>query len=310
MLICAVLSWRLSFLFNVFLTFYLPIHPSIYLSRGFKRLAGQRVPTNCVAYYHNLFQKGKPELLKEMRSGKKKDADLQDALLQIQLRRDLEAVGLANAYGSHGSIATSSHSQPQPQSQPSHNFAYGGGLGGSLPGLSGLDNESLLRSLLQQQQGQGQGNPFAQEIQSQTLLGRNYSADIVVQRQAQLLAAAEKLMRTQRLQQQQQQEHQRQQEEQQQQQHATLVSELQQRLLGGGGFGSSLNSFSDLSPMLLAAQQGQAARSPRFPSSLPSSFGSPPPPPPGGGGQLDSRLIQLLLLQEQQKRQEQDRRLP
>jgi hypothetical protein len=281
--------------------------------RGFKRLAGQRVPTNCVAYYHNLFQKGKPELLKDMRSGKKKDADLQDALLQLQLRRDLEAVGLANAYGSHGSLgnlpaAQSSRSPPQssrsPQPQPASNTSYGG-LGGRMPGLSGMDNESLLRSLLQQQQQQQsnplqqQSNPLAQELQTQSMLGRNYAADytadLALQRQVQLLASAEQLMRTQRLQQQQDQEHQRQQQ-------ASLVSELQQRLLGGGGFGSGsgMSSYSDVTPsMLLAAsQQGQSRH-----GQLPSSFGSPPS---NSNSQMDSRLIQLLLQQQQQQQRQQE----
>jgi hypothetical protein len=313
-------SFRLS---NFFLLLF------IFIYRGFKRLAGQRVPTNCVAYYHNLFQKGKPELLKDMRSGKKKDADLQDALLQLQLRRDLEAVGLANAYGNHGSLGNapptqssrsppqSIRSPPQPQAAQSNSF---GGLGARMPGLSGMDNESLLRQLLQQQQQSNplqqqsnslqQSNPLAQELQTQSMLGRNYAsdytADLALQRQVQLLASAEQLMRTQRLQQQQEQEHQRQQQ-------ASLVSELQQRLLGGSGFGSGggmsgsglsgsagMSSHLDVTPsMLLAAsQQGQSRH-----GQLPNSFGSPP----SSNSQVDSRLIQLLL-QQQQRQQEQGRR--
>jgi hypothetical protein len=272
-----------------------------------------------------------------MRSGKKKDADLQDALLQLQLRRDLEAVGLANAYGSHGSLgnappAQSSRSPPQgirspPQPQPAQSSSYGG-LGARMPGLAGMDNETLLRSLLQQQQQSNpshqsnslqQSNPLAQELQTQSMLGRNnnyaadYTADLALQRQVQLLASAEQLMRTQRLQQQQEQEHQRQQQ-------ASLVSELQQRLLGGGGFGSGMsgagmagssmsgagmtgsgmNSYSDVTPsMLLAAsQQGQSRH-----GQLPSSFGAPS----SSNSQMDTRLIQLLL-QQQQRQQEQGRR--
>jgi hypothetical protein len=270
-------------------------------------LSGQRVPTNCVAYYHNLFQKGKPELLKDMRSGKKKDADFQDALLQLQLRRDLEAVGLANAYGSHGPLghvqATQSSRSP-PQSQPAKNAAFRG-LGARMPGLSDMDNESFLRSLLQQQSNPlQQSNPFAEELQTQSILGRNYAADyaadLALQRQVQLLASAEQLMRTQRLQQQQEQE-----QEDQRHKQASLVSELQQRLLGGSGFGSAMSgsgmpSYSELTPsMLLAAsQQGQSRH-----GQLPSSFGAPST----SNSQLDSRLIQLLL-QQQQRQQEQDRR--
>jgi hypothetical protein len=248
-----------------------------------------------------------------MRSGKKKDADLQDALLQLQLRRDLEAVGLANAYGSHSSLGNlpptqSSRSPPQssrspPHSQPAPTSSYGG--------LGRMDNESLLRSLLQQQQQQSnplqqqQSNPLAQELQTQSMLGRNYAADytadLALQRQVQLLASAEQVMRTQRLQQQQDQEQQRQQQ-------ASLVSELQQRLLGGGGFGSGgmsgsgMPSYSDVTPsMLLAAsQQGQSRH-----GQLPSSYGSSS----NSNSQMDSRLIQLLLQQQQQQqRQEQGRR--
>jgi hypothetical protein len=250
-----------------------------------------------------------------MRSGKKKDADLQDALLQLQLRRDLEAVGLANAYGSHSSLgnlppAQSSRSPPQssrspPHSQPAPSSAYGG-LSSRMSGLSGMDNESLLRSLLQQQQSnplqQQQSNPLAQELQTQSMLGRNYAADytadLALQRQVQLLASAEQHMRTQRLQQQQDQEHQRQQQ-------ASLVSELQQRLLGGSGFGSGMSggsgmpSYSDVTPsMLLAAsQQGQSRH-----GQLPSSYGSSS----NSNSQMDSRLIQLLLQQQQQQQRQQE----
>jgi hypothetical protein len=239
-----------------------------------------------------------------MRSGKKKDADLQDALLQLQLRRDLEAVGLANAYGSHSSLGNlpptqSSRSPPQSSRSPPHS-AYGG-LGGRMSGLSGMDNQSLLRSLLQQQQSQ-QSNPLAQELHTQSMLGRNYAADytadLALQRQVQLLASAEELMRTQRLQQQQDQEHQRQQQ-------ASLVSELQQRLLGGSGFGSGMSgsggvpSYSDVTPsMLLAAsQQGQSRN-----GQLPGSYGSSS----NSNTQMDSRLIQLLMQQQQQQQRQQE----
>lgn len=281
-------------------------------------MAGQRVPTNCVAYYHNLFQKGKPELLKDMRSGKKKDADLQDALLQLQLRRDLEAVGLANAYGSHSSLGNlpatqnprspplSSRSHPHPQAAPSSSY---GGLGAGMSGLSGMDNESLLRQLLQQQQQSNphqhqQSNPLAQELQTQSMLGRNYAADytadLALQRQVQLLASAEQMMRSQRLQQQQEQEHKRQQQ-------ASLVSELQQRLLVGSGFGSvmsgsgGMSSYSDVTPSMLltASQQGQSSH-----GQLPSSYGFSS----SSNNEMDSRLIRILLQQQQQKQQQQGRR--
>jgi hypothetical protein len=179
-----------------------------------------------------------------------------------------------------------------------------------MSGLSGMDNESLLRSLLQQQQQssnplqQQQSNPLAQELQTQSMLGRNYAADytadLALQRQVQLLASAEQLMRSQRLQQQQDQEHQRQQQ-------ASLVSELQQRLLGGSGFGSGMSGgsggmpagYSDVTPsMLLAAsQQGQSRQ-----GQLPSSYGSSS----NSSSQMDSRLIQLLLQQQQQQQRQQE----
>lgn len=37
---------------------------------GFKRVAGEGIPSNAIAFYHNLFHKDKPELLKEMSGGK------------------------------------------------------------------------------------------------------------------------------------------------------------------------------------------------------------------------------------------------
>jgi hypothetical protein len=40
---------------------------------GFKRVAGQKVPSDAVAYYHTDFQRGKPELLKDMSGGKNKN---------------------------------------------------------------------------------------------------------------------------------------------------------------------------------------------------------------------------------------------
>jgi hypothetical protein len=56
--------------------------------RGFKRAAGPHVSKNTVAYYHTHFQKGKPELLKDMAGGgKKKDNQLQEA--SISLSSDL-----------------------------------------------------------------------------------------------------------------------------------------------------------------------------------------------------------------------------
>ena len=64
------------------------------MRRGFKRVAGQRVPPNTVAYYHNLFRRDQPDLLKGMNGGKKKDHDYRDALVRRELNRDL---GLLNS---------------------------------------------------------------------------------------------------------------------------------------------------------------------------------------------------------------------
>lgn len=41
---------------------------------GFKRVAGQKVPARTVAYYHNSFTRGHPDLIKEMTGGKAKGA--------------------------------------------------------------------------------------------------------------------------------------------------------------------------------------------------------------------------------------------
>jgi HSF-type DNA-binding len=41
---------------------------------GFKRVAGDGIPANAIAFYHNFFQKDRPELLKDMSGGKSKNA--------------------------------------------------------------------------------------------------------------------------------------------------------------------------------------------------------------------------------------------
>ena len=58
-------------------------------------MAGQRVPPNTVAYYHNLFRKDQPDLLKGMNGGKKKDHDYRDALVRRELNRDLGLLSAA-----------------------------------------------------------------------------------------------------------------------------------------------------------------------------------------------------------------------
>lgn len=276
-----------------------------YNHRGFKRLAGQRVPANSVAYFHSKFQQGKPELLKDMRSGRQKDADLQDALLQQQLHRDLEAVGLAQAYGARNLGAA--------MGSPPRSSGAGLSLGGLGAGLSGLDTESLLARSLMQHQHQQPSNPLSssgwgrtsdavlqrqaqllqssrleQELRMQSALGFNQNTDSVIQHQAALLQA-EQVLSAQRLQQEQHQQ-------------------LQQQLLGAGGFSSGLGSLADVPSSLLyaASQQQQQQQQNRLGSpgnlnstSLLSSMGGT-----GTGnssGVSDSVLFQLLLLEQQRK---------
>lgn len=122
--------------------------------RGFKRLGGQRVPPNTIAYYHNDFQRGQPDLVKNLRSGKRTDSDSRNVLVQGQLQRDLQAANLATR---------------QSQELPIGGF--------------GLDASSLLQAQLLQ-------NQTPRNLQSLPLQSLFASQqDLSMQRQAQLLAA-------------------------------------------------------------------------------------------------------------------------
>jgi len=249
-----------------------------------------------------------------MRSGRQKDADLQDALLKQQLNRDLEAVGLAQVYGSPvGSLRTAAAEASGGLSlPPAPNLsleAFG-------PGMPTVDTDLMLaRTFMQRQQQQMmmipssrgvsadsvpqrqaqmlQSNPLEQELRLQAaLLGlNNHNADASTLHQAQLLAT-EGAMSSQRLQQQYQQQ------QQQRQEHEQLVSELQRRLRGAGAASSrllsNLQSFPDnMSSLFLATSQQQGNWNPM-----------------GGintDGEIPNGLLLQLLLLEQQRQQEQGR---
>lgn len=56
---------------------------------GFKRVAGQKVPANTIAYYNKFFIRGQPKLLKNMNGGKTKMAATRESKReQTKLRRD------------------------------------------------------------------------------------------------------------------------------------------------------------------------------------------------------------------------------
>lgn len=55
---------------------------------GFKRVAGQKVPTNTIAYYNKNFLRGKPKLLKNMNGGKTKFISAREKRMRAQLKRE------------------------------------------------------------------------------------------------------------------------------------------------------------------------------------------------------------------------------
>ena len=58
--------------------------------RGFKRVAGQKVPPNTIAYYHKDFVRGSRKLLKNMNGGKKKMISARERQLRAQQKIDME----------------------------------------------------------------------------------------------------------------------------------------------------------------------------------------------------------------------------
>lgn len=183
--------------------------------RGFKRVAGQKVPANTVAYHHSMFQKGKVELLKNMTGGKKtKEPENQESMLQEQLARDF-----------HG--ASSLHLSHMAGLRPGmYPMQLGGGLGG-------LQGPSPLLAELATRQRAGQPNSFDQELRLQSLFASQYKSEQALQRQ--VFAAEQAAMMAR-----------------QQQQHRE-TSDLRMRLLQGGGLGG-IPQHSDLSSRMLMGE--------------------------------------------------------
>lgn len=55
---------------------------------GFKRVAGQKVPPNTIAYYHKDFIRGKPRLLKNMNGGKAKCASAKEKMMREKQKNE------------------------------------------------------------------------------------------------------------------------------------------------------------------------------------------------------------------------------
>lgn len=149
--------------------------------RGFKRAAGQSVPPNTVAYYHNCFQRDQPELLKGMTGGKKKDVVAKDdppAPLQADLT----------------SLSGATHGSARPGAS---NMAAAPGLAGSAAGLGPyglLSNSFLAGGVGFGMQGLGGAqafNPLDQELRLQAFLASQQNADLARQQQQARLMAAE-----------------------------------------------------------------------------------------------------------------------
>lgn len=106
-------------------------------NRGFKRAAGHHIPSNALAYYHTQFQRGKPELLKNMRSGKKKEAF---TLTPAQMGASLHKPNLPPSTASLGAAFSFPHANAGGSLLPSalsgggvnHPLAFSGGT--LLPG--------------------------------------------------------------------------------------------------------------------------------------------------------------------------------
>lgn len=90
--------YSLAFLSHIFV--FSPLtscSPQLYLcyhtprtthNRGFKRVAGQKVPNNTIAYYNKCFIRGKAKLLKNMNGGKTKFVCAREKRMRSQLKRE------------------------------------------------------------------------------------------------------------------------------------------------------------------------------------------------------------------------------
>jgi len=144
---------------------------------GFKRASGQHIPINTIAYYHNLFQRGKPELLKNMRGGKKKDLVGKDKLVPNALN-DFQLVGFPGAF--QAGLGAQGFGNP---------FMAGSAGFGGLAGSNAFANPGLFAPQF------GAINPldqFNDELRLQTYLASQQQAELAMQQQQ--LAQQQRMM--------------------------------------------------------------------------------------------------------------------
>lgn len=131
------------------------------LCRGFKRVAGQKVPTNTIAYYNKHFLRGKPKLLKNMNGGKTKFVSAREKRMRAQLKRerDREQAVLAatqqqsslfNRAGVAGAVDPLAGLMGGVG--PGAASLFGGGGAAGLLGGAGAGNPSHLQALLASRQ--------------------------------------------------------------------------------------------------------------------------------------------------------------
>ena len=153
------------------------LHPLSY--RGFKRAAGQHVPKNTVAYYHAMFQKGKRELLENLRGASKDKGNSNDQEPKLN-------IGGMQQASQRTSAASLSSFLPFPSGSMkadlgATNFLYPSSTLTSqfLPQVTGMQPDLHLQQLLAQRgsasyaQQQMQQAPSLAQIQAQLLAAEN-----------------------------------------------------------------------------------------------------------------------------------------
>jgi len=167
---------------------------------GFKRAAGQHIPQHTIAYYHTLFQRGKPDLLKTMSGGKKKESSsgFQDKMLAKHLGQDMRVAGVFSGGmlggGLHqqmNKMNVAAAQQLQFNNPNMLSLVAAGGYGLPNPlrsqfmGSGSMMNNPQMTNLQVQQQQQ-----LDQELRLQLYLAEQQRADFVRQQQQQALFAA------------------------------------------------------------------------------------------------------------------------
>lgn len=165
-----------------------------HLCRGFKRAAGQHIPQHTIAYYHTLFQRGKPDLLKNMSGGKKKESSgFQDKMLAKHLGQDMRAAAVFSGGMLGGGIQQQMNQMNAAAAQQLQfnnpnmlSLAAAGGYGLPNPlrsqfmGNGSMMNNPQMMNLQVQQQQQ-----LDQELRVQLYLAEQQRADFVRQQQQQ-----------------------------------------------------------------------------------------------------------------------------